>query len=322
MKVNCITPYSIRHRKRNDRTSEAFTLVELLVVITIIGILIALLLPAIQAAREAARRVQCQNNLKQIGLGLHGFVEARGTFPLSCYWPKGSSPELQKKLGYGWSTYILEYMECGNVFNRINFDFGGNSAQNAEAMQQFLPFYQCPSAPPNKLVTACNDIPGTADAAEINYAAVATHWNVDYASTQPIPESATGIMHENLTDEDIGHPIAEVRDGTSQTFLVSETDYPFEDDPFYTTYAGTPACPGGKCDIGAVWMQGAQQTTAHGINGHNWTIKAGVYSHHPGGAHFLFADGHVQFLAETVQQPILDGLTTRAGNEVIPNADY
>ncbi|MBN2296404.1 MAG: DUF1559 domain-containing protein [Pirellulales bacterium] len=306
-----------------QRLACGFTLVELLVVIAIIGILIALLLPAIQAAREAARRAQCQNNLKQIGLGLHGFVGARGRFPLSLYWPSNvSNPELAKKLGYGWSTYILEYIECGDTFDQIDFDYGGNRIQNAEAMKLFIPFYQCPSAPPNKLVTACSEIPGTADAAESNYAAVATHWNVAYASTQTIPQAATGIMHENLTDDDDGHTMTDVRDGTSQTFLVSEIDYTFADDPFYTTYAGSEACPGGNCDIGAVWMQGPQQTTSHGINGHNWVIKAGVYSHHPSGVQFLFADGHVQFLSDTVQQSILDGLTTRSGNEVIPETSY
>ena len=130
-----------------------FTLVELLVVITIIGILIALLLPAVQAAREAARRAQCQNNLKQIGLGLHGFHESRGKFPYATYWPTAWTPEEIKLLGYGWATFVLEYMESGNAYDQINFDYGSNVNENAIAMKQFFPFYQCPSAPENALVT-------------------------------------------------------------------------------------------------------------------------------------------------------------------------
>jgi prepilin-type N-terminal cleavage/methylation domain-containing protein/prepilin-type processing-associated H-X9-DG protein len=320
----------LSNRKAEARTQRfaGFTLVELLVVITIIGVLIALLLPAVQAAREAARRAQCSNNLKQIGLGLHGFHEVKGKFPYSSYWPTNmSDPAQAKLLGYGWSTFVLEYMECGNAYSQIDFNFGGNSLANEMAMKQFFSFYQCPSAPPNKLVTCCsalyNSGRGVDNAAEIKYAAVATNWNLDSASTagQPI-QSANGVMHENMSATDLGHSIAEITDGTSQTFLVGETDYPFEDDPFYTTYSGKGACPAGKCNIGKLWMQGSQITTAHGINGHNWMTLSGVYSHHPGGAQFLFADGHVQFLSENVRQPILDMLTTRAGNEVVSETEY
>ncbi len=103
----------------------AFTLVELLVVITIIGILIALLLPAVQAAREAARRMQCSNNLKQIGLALHNYHTAIGTFPsgyISAYGDPGYPSSNDLGPGWGWAAMMLPYIELGNLHDQIRFD--------------------------------------------------------------------------------------------------------------------------------------------------------------------------------------------------------
>ena len=103
-----------RHRTRLSRSLPAgFTLVELLVVITIIGILIALLLPAVQAAREAARQSQCANNFKQVGLAMHGYVASKGSFP---------SGEVTSGGGYwGWGAFLLPFIEKQNVYDMINF---------------------------------------------------------------------------------------------------------------------------------------------------------------------------------------------------------
>ena len=311
-----------RSRKYNSRWPlHGFTLVELLVVIAIIGILTALLLPAVQSAREAARRTQCLNNLKQMGIALHNYHDALRLFPYGGYWPTGMAGSDPNKLGYGWATLFLPYIEEKNANNLIDYRYGMNAIQNQEAIKTFLPFFQCPTAPDNVLISAVSAIPGVEDAAETNYASTATHWNVLRALTSLAPGSDTGVIHENMTETDLGHSIVEITDGTSHTFLVGEIDTPFADDPFFTIYANSEACPGGKCKIGSRWSSHAILTTAHGINGHNWSTLNGVYSHHPDGAQFLFADGHVRYVSETIDQFILDALTTRSGGEVLSESD-
>ncbi len=320
--VECFVPRR-RPATRLGR-SHGFTLVELLVVIAIIGILIALLLPAVQAAREAARRTQCANNLKQMGIGLHNFVDAKRYLPYSSFWPYSFSDPVQvNKIGYGWSTFVLDYMEEGNAKGLIDFRFGCNVPPNDKAMKTFLPFYECPSSPPNVLVTCCINIPGADDAAESDYAAIATHRNIPGAATagQP-PRLASGAMHENRHARDVGHRLREFRDGLNKTLLVGETNYPFRDDPFRQTHAGTPDCPGGIFNIGKMWICCDHITTFHGINGKNWWQDEGVFSHHPGAAQFVFVDGHVQMLPETIDQSVLNALTTRDGGEVIAGSNY
>ena len=152
-----------------SRNRSGFTLVELLVVIAIIGILIALLLPAIQAAREAARQLQCSSNLKQMGIALHAYHETQESFPAGwgydvCSW--------------SWSALILPYVEQDNVHRLLDFSHQFNQEPNmsGEAIRRLITMYQCPSAPDNVLVTCCQDAVGQDDdIAETNYAAISTH---------------------------------------------------------------------------------------------------------------------------------------------------
>ena len=133
--------------RRLHGNRSAFTLVELLVVITIIGILIALLLPAVQAAREAARRTQCFNNLKQIALGCHLFENAHGTLPLLY----SSSTQL------GWMTQILPYCEQDNIYKQYNLAQPWFDASNASVVKLRIGVWECPSSPVQRIYTAIND---------------------------------------------------------------------------------------------------------------------------------------------------------------------
>ncbi|MFW5693503.1 MAG: DUF1559 domain-containing protein, partial [Thermoguttaceae bacterium] len=122
-----------------NHKSQAFTLVELLVVIAIIGILIALLLPAVQSAREAARRMQCSNNLKQIGLALHNYHTAHKTLPYGANFGQGT--------GATWAAMILPYLEQQNVYDAFDFTLPVWHEQNEQAVQSVIPAYICPSDP-------------------------------------------------------------------------------------------------------------------------------------------------------------------------------
>jgi len=285
--------------------SRGFTLVELLVVIAIIGVLIALLLPAVQAAREAARRMQCQNNLKQIGLALHNYHDAKKSFP----WGAGGAGNM-----WSWSAFILPYIEEGVAARQLNFNFPYNNSRNINGIKALLPFYQCPSAPGNELVTCCSgsNFPTVNDVAETNYAATATHLKVYYARASDTDGTGTGVMYDNSRVR-----IRDILDGTSKTLMVAEYDHDQNlDDPWKLNPS---YCPGGNCTVGKFWAAENRVTTGYGINNRPilFLTNADVQSMHPSGAHFLFSDGHVSLLSDSVEQQILDALTTRRQGETI-----
>ena len=291
------------------RTRRGFTLVELLVVIAIIGILIALLLPAVQAAREAARRMQCSNNLRQQGLALHNYHAAMKTFPPASL----SRPDKVTSDRWSWSALILPYVEQSNVHQQIKYSYGYSDPKNQDVIKIQLPLYYCPTAPANQLVTCCIGIAGQADAAESNYSAVATYESkaldpsargVDSPDRERPGRGTLGVMINQR-----GAPIAAIRDGTSNTLMVGEHDADQAD----RALTSSNYCPELDCYIGMLWASENHVTTYYGINGGVEHQKRAVNSHHPGGAQFLFADGHVAFLSESINQETLVALTTIAG---------
>lgn len=305
--------------------ASGFTLVELLVVIAIIGILVALLLPAVQSAREAARRSQCLNNFKQVGVGLHSYNSARGHFPSGiqnytagepCSMPKTPTPWIGGTTGWSWGVYILPYLEEDSLYNQINFKYPAQMhvpLQNFRAGGTKVAGFLCPSDRQGyQLVACCSGMSNGAalqeDLAKTNMAGVADSrdWTCDSGKSWGRTD-ADGVMYQvSLT------PLKKITDGTSHTLMVGEVVGGLTTDNF-----------------GFYWVTWNVLHTANGINLASrieplrWnSVEEGSFaSFHPGGCYFAFCDGHASFLSEDIDKFTLAALTTRAGEDAI-SADY
>lgn len=334
------SPTSVR-RSANLAESRplGFTLVELLVVIAIIGILVALLLPAIQAAREAARRSQCTNNLKQVGLALLNFENSQGKLP-----PAGVT-NADGRLIFGNSNrssfvFLLPYLEEQALADMFVMGTGTNAAsrknwehvENQDFYRSRINSLLCPSAPDvNRLVS------GTATSAVAYTNAGAT----DYAPFYQVatdPPSAVSLGLITLTnsrrfpmlERNVWRRMKDATDGTSKCIV-------------YTEVAGRPQVlnssgailtdPSGSELIaeGGAWadnhnpidLRGSSDdgSTIGGICAVNCTNNRAVYAFHPAGAHACFGDGSVRFLGETLPIQVLSALVTRANDEVFSEAE-
>jgi prepilin-type N-terminal cleavage/methylation domain-containing protein/prepilin-type processing-associated H-X9-DG protein len=300
-----------------------FTLVELLVVVTIIGILIALLLPAVQAAREAARKSQCLNNIRQLGLAMQLHHESKGVFPQGTgSYNRVTSTWVTSDLS--WAPYILPFIEGKNVQDLFNLKLGYTDAANRKANRQLISIFKCPSEPVWGLAACCG-YAGPApygadeDVAMASYSGVADHTTTRLWDT---PDGSavvgSGVLYAGSRVR-----MADITDGTSQTLMLAESVLP-QDDP-----AGRSNCRTANCIIGRPWSEGNIITTAYGINNPPPMLdKYAPWSWHSGQAAFGFADGHSAFLSENISQTVLVGLTTKGigkdaskriyGGEIIP----
>ncbi|MFO0946411.1 MAG: DUF1559 domain-containing protein [Planctomycetota bacterium] len=250
-----------------------FTLIELLVVIAIIGLLVALLLPAIQSARSAAQRLQCAGNLRQIGVAIHNYVDARGVFPLTMTDHQGASDRIGKTGMVSWRAQILPYLERSDVYEQINFDVLMGDAQartgvinadhpNATAAATIIAMYLCPADGFDG-----ETIMGTANPANSNYAGNAGWppqatgvWGERPVTQQNLgkyngifslasPNVLTGARERSRWHPDRGIMPKDVRDGLSHTAAVAETliarrtDYRNETDERLLTYCGGSLIP-------------------------------------------------------------------------------
>ena len=312
-----------------------FTLVELLVVIAIIGVLVALLLPAVQAAREAARKVHCSNNFKQVGLALHGYHNSLKEFPpgdtvwLAYDGMTDDTCGVQnavRRTGiyFAWATYILPYMERQYIYDQFDFDEWsvGDLRTNYRAMGIRIDDYICPSDPQGGEY-ASNGVgpPFTGfngakndDARLTNLAGVSdsAEWTCAHIWAKSLS------LADGMLAQADGCRIAEVTDGTSNTLFVAEV-----------TGGGSGS------QRGHYWIALDLIDTRDGVNGpftvpgnpsiagRNFSrVDTGASSYHPGGCHFLFADGSVHFVSESISQASLAALTTRAGGDVADESDY
>lgn len=295
------------------RSRLAFTLIELLVVIAIIAVLIALLLPAVQQAREAARRTQCKNNLKQMGLALHNYHDSFNTFPIGHQFRGGLDGDLTDGdggNGFGFGYSILPYVEQNNLFSQFNPSRGvgdptvTNGVSNWLLAQTPLPFFSCPS----------DDKPPQQRDGAVDRAATSSYQGCS-GSYDGYPTAAgTGTGNTNrfngvFNRDNRGAPygIRSLKDGTSNTVMIAETKWAMDANNanrsrWYGAMDGAAAgvTTGAVGATNALFVQGQWPM--------NWTAAEGnpqphrtAGSEHVGGAHFLLGDGSVRFISENIQ---------------------
>jgi len=332
---------------KKSRRTHGFTLIELLVVIAIIAILIALLLPAVQQAREAARRSQCKNNLKQIGLALHNYHDTHRMFPPG--WVMRTQDATDG--GWAWSVFILPFIDQAPMYNALNVQNGASVIPPAlTPNDKFLPAYSCPSDASDEQGGAvlAGITQGWSDSVpayykKMNYPAVNGLGQDDGAVSPPVYAptgfavacaAAVGTYGSGgLTDVvdsswnlegtcskkwegcfgfDTNTKIRDITDGTSNTLMVGERDM-------------TKA-------KGAIWMRAAllDGTSVSGVVSVKLNFQdllatppvvtgtAGFGSTHEGGCHFLLGDGSVRFIQENIDMGVYANLGARADGNIIP----
>ncbi|WP_437190938.1 DUF1559 domain-containing protein [Planctomicrobium sp. SH527] len=338
-----------------NRRQRGFTLIELLVVIAIIAILIALLLPAVQQAREAARRSQCKNNLKQLGLALHNYGDTYGQFPIASF--PLIAPASGRVKSVSWIVRVFPMMEQGAAYNQINFssDFTAQDGpdRNWQLRQSLrVAGLNCPSSslPSTRVDPTTNSssvgAPASITVQVSDYAGIAGGAIHPQTGAAPI-ESGLGTFGLIVTNGVIvnsasynasgatatvessrsGVKISEITDGTSNTLMVAEQSAP---DPT-CIYSGKDCRSAGH--NGGMWSGGnggnnwsagitaprlginSKQTTTYSIDPYRTNTK--IISQHTGGAHGCMADGSVRFLSENMDYNTFMALCARNDGVVI-----
>jgi len=301
----------------------AFTLVELLVVITIIGILVALLLPAVQAAREAARRMSCSNNMKQVGLALHVYHDTFRRFPPGWrgYNLATGHPDWLGDPGWGWCAAILPYMEQRNLFEGdLWLHLPITAHENEVGRETYLQTLRCPSDIGQKMFEMHeghdHDHGHTAGRQHDDH----DHFpllmpTANYVGVFGVEELHHACEHGPCIGEGTfflnrGVRLAEITDGLSQTLMVGERSSKLS----HSTWVG--AVPHGEHGPARVvgvaeFPPNSEASAEHYI--HNFS------SMHPAGTHFLRGDGSVHLVLESIDQQVYFKLCTRANGDIIRN---
>jgi prepilin-type N-terminal cleavage/methylation domain-containing protein/prepilin-type processing-associated H-X9-DG protein len=297
----------VNPRPRPDRPG--FTLIELLVVIAIIAILIGLLIPAVQKVRESAMRMSCQNNLKQLGLGLHNYHDANGGFPPA----KQTTP-----VNHSWTPRILPYIEQGNLYNRYKFgvnwdDTAVNDANPGGIGQTEIATFLCPAAPSGRR--------GSRNRAVLDYSAAnqITRPN-SYVTNMP----ASDPTFIGILGKDVSRTLQQIPDGTSETILLAEDAGRDE-----TWQMGRRISTGGTTGAWAnpgteIVVSGFVPATAvtPGPCAVNCTNNNEIYAFHTSGANVLFADGSVHLLRANLDINKVIPFVTRAVGDRVDTSSY
>lgn len=294
---------------------QGFTLIELLVVMAIIGVLTAILLPAVNAARASARRAQCQNNLRQVGLAIQNFESVRQKFPPGQSWT--GRLDRADVIDYAWSALILSFLEESSIVDKLDLRQSYLTPKNQPAAAQTVPTYLCPSTSLRDKQRIGDQIPN------FNKVAGLTLGCIDYLGISgpdkdelnPRSREPYGVqkgvligtkgLHKWSRPEPPRITVASISDGTSKTLCVSEcTGRGVEKDG----------------DPNGAWVSGKNLTHINkGVNSKSakksWNDER-IYAEHPAGANGLYCDGSVRLLNSSLDEVVLRSLCSRSGAEV------
>jgi prepilin-type N-terminal cleavage/methylation domain-containing protein len=243
------------------RSRRAFTLVELLVVIAIIGVLVALLLPAVQTARESARRMRCASQLKQLGLAMHNYVDTHKSFPIGHLFLKvvnGVPTSAQGGTAFGWGSAILPYIEQTALYNNFNFNYhiaNSNPTQNLLMAQTYLQVFNCPSDLKPKNFTDG----AVTNSATSSYKACGTAYDSWVTSAPGV--AVNRLRYNGMFDRDnrgMALRIPEITDGLSNQFMIAEARWRMEKNGRNRTriYGGSDVAGGAQGATNCVLLNG------------------------------------------------------------------
>lgn len=290
-----------------------FSLVELLVIIAIMGVLCAILLPAVMAAREASRRVQCLNNLKQVGLGLHQYHDVFDSLPMGYVAAHSLDPRVTSP-GWGWAALVLPFLEQTPLHGSANFNLPVEATANHSVRIAALNVYTCPSDRDSGRYAVVRE-GGTpiADFHTNSYAACyGAGLEIDEA-----PDRGNGLFRRNLVVK-----FAEISDGLGSTIAVGERGACLIKTPWAGVPSGGISLLSNDSTVGEYGSigHGAELVVAHAnkatLNGQG-TGPDDFYSPHTGGSNFLFADGSVRFVKQTIDLRVYRALCTRDLGEIV-----
>lgn len=297
-----------RHNElRMPGVRSGFTLIELLVVIAIIAVLIALLLPAVQQAREAARRTECRNKLKQLGLAIHNYHDSFGTVPPGWVGVTAGQPDVSGVNGWGWASKLLPELDQSPLYNQINFQTQVGSTANAAVRTTVLPVLLCPSDVSLQRwnIPASGTSTPLADVAGASYAGVFGKDEVDFCNglAPGVPCISDGMFFLNSKVR-----FADVTDGLSSTLVVGERQTRAGNGWLYT-WAGVV----GGGDNPICRILGDTDVVPN-----NSLVRMDEFaSYHTGGAQFVLGDGAVRFISTNIDLKIYRNLSSRNAGDVV-----